>query len=269
MAGKSKNMSQIKQLLLLKKNGVSNRKAASIIGINKETVNNYMSKVNADELGIDDLLKHPYTRKERFLAIDKHNLMPLPECDFEIVSYADLKIASNCCIYLGRDQHYYTVPYQHISKTAHVAYTRTLVKIYVDGNLVATHKRDYGKGKYSIIEHHLASKSQEYRGLCAKVYIDRADRAVHILGDVVRHIFYTSNMPAETHYKTCEGLLNLQRCSDPIIFQTACETALKLDRCNYRFIRSLVDSKCAGLLSQSPQYAPPEHANIRGKVQFR
>ena len=50
-------MSQIKQLLLLKKNGVSNRKAASIIGINKETVNNYMSKVNADELGIDDLLK--------------------------------------------------------------------------------------------------------------------------------------------------------------------------------------------------------------------
>ena len=52
MAGKSKNMSQIKQLLLLKKNGVSNRKAASIIGINKETVNNYMSKVNADELGI-------------------------------------------------------------------------------------------------------------------------------------------------------------------------------------------------------------------------
>lgn len=73
MAGKSKNMSQIKQLLLLKKNGVSNRKAASIIGINKETVNNYMSKVNADELGIDDLQKHPYTREERFLAIDKQS----------------------------------------------------------------------------------------------------------------------------------------------------------------------------------------------------
>ena len=76
-------------LVRVKKNGVSNRKAASIIGINKETVNNYMSKVNADELGIDDLQKHPYTREERFLAIDKPNLMPLPECDFEIVSYAD------------------------------------------------------------------------------------------------------------------------------------------------------------------------------------
>ena len=51
MAGKSKNMSQIKQLLLLKKSGISNRKAADIIGMNKETVNNYMNKVNADEQG--------------------------------------------------------------------------------------------------------------------------------------------------------------------------------------------------------------------------
>ena len=45
MAGKTKEMSQIKQLLLLKKDGVSNRKAAAIVGINKETVNNYVRRV--------------------------------------------------------------------------------------------------------------------------------------------------------------------------------------------------------------------------------
>lgn len=50
-------MSQIKQLLLLKKEGVSNRKAADIVGINKETANNYVRKALADELGIDGLLK--------------------------------------------------------------------------------------------------------------------------------------------------------------------------------------------------------------------
>lgn len=57
MAGKTKNMSQIKQLLLLKKEGVSNRKAAEIVGINKETANNYVRKAFADELGIEGLLK--------------------------------------------------------------------------------------------------------------------------------------------------------------------------------------------------------------------
>ena len=60
--------------------------------------------------------KHPFTREERFLAIDKPNLMPLPPTDFEIISYTDLKVSPNCCVYLGRDQHYYTVPYQHIGK---------------------------------------------------------------------------------------------------------------------------------------------------------
>ena len=60
--------------------------------------------------------KNPYTREERFLAIDRPNLRPLPATDFEIVSYTSLKVSTNCCIYLGRDQHYYSVPYQHISK---------------------------------------------------------------------------------------------------------------------------------------------------------
>ncbi len=57
MAGKTKEMSQIKQLLLLKKEEVSNRKAAALVGINKETVNNYVKKAPADELGLEGLLK--------------------------------------------------------------------------------------------------------------------------------------------------------------------------------------------------------------------
>lgn len=213
--------------------------------------------------------KHPYTREERFLAVDRPNLMPLPDRDFEIVSYTDLKVSTNCCIYLGRDQHYYTVPYQYISKTAHVAYTRTLVKVYVDGELVATHIRDYNRGKYTIVKEHLASNSREYRGMSAKSYIERAERASGILGDVIRRIFYSSTMPPETHYKTCEGLLNLQRSSDPAVFQKACETALNVDRCSYRFIRSLVESKCAGVGQPTSSFAPPQHCNIRGKSQFK
>ena len=178
-------------------------------------------------------------------------------------------MSGNCCVYLGRDQHYYTVPYRHISKTAHVAYTRTMVKIYVEGELVATHIRDYSKGKYTIVKEHLAGSSQEYRGLSARSYIERAERASDILGAVVSRIFYSSSMPPETHYRTCDGLLNLQRSSDPDIFHKACETALRLDRCNYRFIRSLVESKCTGIEQPSSSFAPPEHGNIRGKAQFK
>lgn len=212
----------------------------------------------------------PYTREERFLAIDKPNLLPLPENDFEIISYTDLKVSPNCCIYLGRDRHYYSVPFQYIGKTAHVAYTRTLVKVYVDGTLVATHQRDYRPGKYTLIESHLASRSAEYRSLTPEKYISRAERVSKELADVMRLIFYTSQFPAETHYRTCDGLLQLQRTADPAIFRTACDTAIRLERYSLGFIRQMVESKCAGVLTEDqPLFAPPEHANIRGKEQFK
>ena len=40
-------------------------------------------------------------------------------------------------------------------------------------------------------------------------------------------------MPAETHYRMCDGLLNLQRSNDLVIFRTACETALRYGRYSY------------------------------------
>lgn len=44
MAGTVIRMSKIKQLLQLHKEGVSNRKIASLIGINRETVGDYIKK---------------------------------------------------------------------------------------------------------------------------------------------------------------------------------------------------------------------------------
>lgn len=58
MAGITTDMSKIKQLLrYLKEGKTSNRKIARIIGLNKETVNNYVRKIKADNMGIDGLLE--------------------------------------------------------------------------------------------------------------------------------------------------------------------------------------------------------------------
>jgi transposase len=62
MAGKTKNMSQIKQLLLLHKQGKGKKTIARILGISKNTVKDYLQKletlVNAgDGLAIDGLVK--------------------------------------------------------------------------------------------------------------------------------------------------------------------------------------------------------------------
>ena len=160
-----------------------------------------------------------------------------------------MKVAPNCCIYLGRDKHYYSVPFQHIGKKVHVEYTRTIVKVYSEGQLVATHKRDYAPGKYTIVNEHLASNSREYRNRTPERYIERCENMLPELGLLVRMMFMTSKLPPEMHYRSCDGLMS------------------EHGKYNYKFVCQLVDSKCIGVQIPESQ-CPPSHANIRGKKQF-
>lgn len=47
-----------------------------------------------------------HSRQEKFIADEKHTLMPLPGEDFEVKYYKSLKVANNNHIYLGSDKHY-------------------------------------------------------------------------------------------------------------------------------------------------------------------
>lgn len=180
---------------------------------------------------------------------------------------ASCYVGANCCIYFGRDKHYYSVPYHFIGKQVHVEYTRTLVKIYADGRLLKAYERDYSHGRYTICDEHLASNSREYRDRTPQRYIERCEKVSVELGRLVTLMFHTSRLPAEMHYRSCDGLLSLQRTTDPVLFRTACEIAIEYGRYNYRFVRQLIDSRCAGV-HQHDLLMPPEHGNIRGREQF-
>ena len=164
---------------------------------------------------------------------------------------------------MGRDKHYYSVPYPYIGQEAHVIYTRTLVKVYVNGEQVAVHQRSYRIGEYTLVKEHLASNAKAIRDRTPEYYINRGKAIIPELGEVMTQMFYGSTAPVETHYRSCDGLLSLQRKTSPDIFALACQTALKNHRCQYRFIKQLCESKCAGLMLPEV-LAPATHDNIRG-----
>lgn len=216
--------------------------------------------------------QHPFSREEHFLAIEKPALKPLPPTDFEIRCYADLKVGVNGCIYLGRDKHYYSVPYMYIGQKVKVIYTRTQVKVFSGPECIATHQRDYAMGRYTLVREHLASHSLAYRDRSPEYYIARGEKAMDELGEVMRYMFATATVPPETFYRGCEGLLHLQRTTDPVLFRKACEAALLYENYRYGFILQLVKSGCKGLaeidLERQP-VMPASHRNIRGKEEFK
>jgi transposase len=217
--------------------------------------------------------QHPYSREEHFLAIEKPALRQLPETDFEVRCYTTLKVGVNGCIYLGRDKHYYSVPYAHIGQDVKVIYTRTLVKVYHEGERISTHARDRAPGKYTLTREHLASNAQAYRDRSPEYYIMRGRKATTELGQVIEYMFATATVPAETFYRGCEGLLHLHKTTDPTLFRKACEAAMLYQKYQYAFVQRLVKSKCIGLEHITTEAedipVPPSHENIRGKEQVK
>ncbi|MDR0207516.1 MAG: IS21 family transposase [Bacteroidales bacterium] len=208
-----------------------------------------------------------YSRQEKFLADEKHRLRPLPETVFEIKYYTELHVGQNNCIYLGRDRHHYSVPYIYIGEKVQVIYTRTLVKIFCENELIATHERVAGFG-YTTVAEHLCSTHQHYNNRNPNYYIETARRKSAALAEIMTYLF-NSPKPPEVLYKSCDGLLSLCRKTDPLRFEKACRIALNEGEFSYRFIKSLIEGK--SLLTEMEEYKPlplPKN-NIRGKQYYK
>lgn len=206
----------------------------------------------------------PYSRQERFLANEKHLLGPLPQQAFEIKHYRDLKVAKNNHIYLTQDKHYYSVPYTCMGLKAKVIYTRSMVRIYVQGKQVALHIRNYQEGTYSTVNEHLCSHHQHYLDRSPQYYLHRARERSGQLYSLVKLIFEQNRYP-EQLYRTCDGLLNLQKKSKPEAFEKACELAIEHQNYSYRFVLNLLENNMTEHQQTAPEQPLPNHGNIRGK----
>ena len=210
-----------------------------------------------------------YSRQEKFLAEEKQALSPLPATDFEIKYYADLRVATNNCIYLGRDRHYYSVPHAYIGQKVTVIYTRSLVQIYSNGQSIASHRRSVGFG-YTTIKEHLCSSHRHYKDRSPEYYIQTAEKRSVVLAKLFQQIFEQAQIP-ETVFKRCDGLLSLQRKTDPAVFERACQLAMEHDQLSYKFVQKVIENKTfmQNETDMQDNSKPlPKHDNIRGKQYF-
>jgi len=213
----------------------------------------------------------PYCREERFLADEKHRLKSLPEQSFELKYYRNLKVAQNNHILLMQDKHYYSVPFAYIGKQAKVIYTRNIVYIYIDGKRVAVHVRSYKQGGYTTDKEHLCSTHNHYLNRSPEYYINMAKSKNSEFAKLTEQIFKQNKHP-EQLYKTCDGLLNLQRKTNAEHFTKACSIALTNGIFSYRAICNLIENKAnfsddvTGTNNTKPL---PKHDNIRGGEYYK
>ncbi len=209
----------------------------------------------------------PYCREEKFLADERHLLKSLPQQPFELKYYRDLKAAKNNHIYLAQDKHYYSVPYIYTGLTVKVIYTRLMVHIYAKGQQIAVHVRDYKQGGYTTEKEHLCSAHQHYLDRSPDYYMGKAKLKSDLLYQLLEHLFKQNRHP-EQLYRTCDGLLNLHRKTEPKDFDKACTIALEHQNYTYTFILNILKNKMTEEPGALQDKALPDHANKRGKEYY-
>ena len=122
--------------------------------------------------------------------------------------YAEVTVQQNGHVYLSCDKHYYSVPYTLIGNKAKIIFTSSLVKIYVRGECVATHRRDRSYG-YTSQDEHLASNTLAFTRRSSSYYKTRAKSVSESLFRLFDAMFSSTSAtyPPEYYYRTCDMML--------------------------------------------------------------
>ena len=210
-----------------------------------------------------------YSRRQQFEELEKSFLRALPIYKYECKQQALVTVMKNGHICLSMDKHYYSVPYRFIGKKVKLLYTSAQVEVFYKYERIAIHKREYRKYYYTTLNEHLASAHRYLSEWTPEKFISEAT-AIH--EDVALYIIQVieRKQHPEQAYKSCSGILSLQRKVGNERLTNACRRAHSYSVYNYPIIVQILDKKLDRLTEdEAPPLLMPRHNNIRGEQYYQ
>lgn len=196
-------------------------------------------------------------------------LSSLPAERYQVKKQLILTVQRNNHVYLSKDKKYYSAPSQFIGIKVHVIITSSLVRLYYQGNCIATHAA-HKPGKYVTVDEHMASHHRAVKdGMDEQALKQRASAIGPPVLAVIENVFMQSKHPEQAH-KSCQGILALVKKTSKEILIESCLIALEYQVCTYRNVERLALGRYASRenLKQDESRLIPEHPNVRGAEHY-
>ena len=217
------------------------------------------------------LTGRPYSRLDLFKELEEKELKPLPVERYEIMQMALVTVMKNAHVHLNKDRHYYSVPFQYIRKKVKILYTSDRVEVFYKYNRIATHKRNYRPYTYTTVKEHMASNHQYLTDWTPEKFIDWGNSINKSVGSFIIELLKSKQHP-EQAYKSCVGVLSLEKKVGTDRLIRACKRASEFKIYNYKIILNILDRG----LDKAPnddegklEQKLPDHQNIRGKKYYK
>jgi transposase len=218
------------------------------------------------ELNNRPFKKLPGCRLSAFEEIDKPALKLLPAYPYEFTYFKKARVHIDYHVQL--DSHYYSVPYQYISKEVECRYTSTRVEWWYQGKQIAIHVRSYKKGSHTTIHEHMPKAHRKHQQWTPGRFLNWSAQIGCATTRLVKYLLEYKPHP-EQGYRSCLGLLNLSKRYGDIRLEKAYEYAWQIGAKNRRSVESILihnlENKLFTQIKPTHSIAGITHENLRSK----
>jgi len=210
------------------------------------------------------LRKLKQSRHELFKLFDHPNALSLTEKPYE---YAEWKVATvNIDYHVEVERHYYSVPFRLLREKLDLRLTAHTVEAFFKGERVLAHVRSYVPYGHTTLKEHMPPAHQKYLEWTPSRIVSWAEKIGPQTAALVQKIIESRTYP-EQAYRSCLGILRLEKHYPKERLEKAAGRALKFSALSLRSLRNILSSGLDRLEdSKEPSDSLlPTHENIRGR----
>jgi transposase len=184
----------------------------------------------------------------------------LPPTHYEYAEWKRCRV--NLDYHVEIERHYYSVPFQLLRQTVEARITAKSVEIFHRGKLVATHLRSLRRHRPSTVPDHMPSSHRRYRDWTH----ERIRREAAAIGDdaaMLIDLILRSRPHPEQGFRSCIGILRLEKRYGAERLDAACARALALGTRSYTSVAAILNNRQDRKQTKS-DLPSLFHENIRG-----
>ena len=204
------------------------------------------------------------TRRQLFEELDRPQLRPLPAEPFVYATWSMARV--NIDYHVEVAKHFYSVPHALVHEQVDARLTTFTVEIFHKGKRVASHLRSHAPGRHTTEPDHMPKAHQKHLEWTPSRLIAWAAKVGPHVEALVRSILDSRPHP-EQGYRSCLGILRLEKRYGGERLDAACARALQAGARSYRHVDSILRHGLDRLPldQEQPMPKPLTHDNVRGR----
>lgn len=208
------------------------------------------------------------SRKDFYSKEELPALRPLPTKLFIPKHYKKVAIQANYHVWIGEDEHYYSVPFSYVGKQAEVIYDYECVEVYCNLERIAFHSRRHRIGRYTTLPAHMPEKHLKVKdGMDPDYLLDQAERIGPFTKSFIERIL-SRGAHCQPNFKSCQGILALAKKYTKFRIENATQRALRYNNITYKALQAILTQNLDAVTPQNHQPRIPFNENTRGPEHY-